>query len=315
MDVKKSLKESPIHSIPGESTHDFFNMSLGYRHDSPASSPYGYTVKVAHRNDPTSPKAMEVSLSYTAEKFITVDDASQIMIQLLRFLLPNIIEIVNMRIVNGKTEGAVWFVSNCVTHSKRMDYVTELKKYFPVDIYGTCGTLYCKHGGQCEKMLDYVYHFYLAFENSICKDYVTEKLWKHGFQHDIVPIVLKRSIVEHLVPPHSFIAADDFDSPGAMAAYLNYLIQNRTAYIEFFSWRQQYKVVFLEGNYHDTLERPWGVCQVFFNFSFCVFSDKTYFEKWWSNSCEEEGDLVSRLVGYNNGSLPRKTQSLRSRYP
>ncbi|KIH54862.1 hypothetical protein ANCDUO_14989 [Ancylostoma duodenale] len=29
---------------------DYFNMSLGYRHDTPFSSPYGYTVKLAKKS-------------------------------------------------------------------------------------------------------------------------------------------------------------------------------------------------------------------------------------------------------------------------
>ncbi|VDO25955.1 unnamed protein product, partial [Heligmosomoides polygyrus] len=106
------------------------------------------------------------------------------------------------------------------------------------------------------------YHFYIAFENSICKDYITEKLWNQGYLRDVVPLVLKRSIVEPFVPPNSFIAADDFSDPKHLAAHLHYLMNNKTAYAEYFSWRREYKVVFLNGHYHDGLERPWGFCQV-----------------------------------------------------
>ncbi|KAK6040743.1 hypothetical protein COOONC_21752 [Cooperia oncophora] len=111
-------------------------------------------------------------------------------------------------------------------------------------------------------MLDTHYHFYLSFENSICKDYITEKLWKHGYMHYVVPIVLKRSIVEPYVPPHSFIAADDFDTVAELASYLHYLTANKTAYLEYFKWRLDYRVVFLDGARHDSLERPWGLCQL-----------------------------------------------------
>ncbi|VDO11645.1 unnamed protein product [Haemonchus placei] len=96
-----------------------FNMTIGYRQDSPLASPYGYTVKLANESRRT------------------------------------------------------------------------FSKYFPVDIYGQCSGVPCQHNGFCEKMLDEDYHFYLSFENSICKDYITEKLWKHGYMHDVVPIVLK----------------------------------------------------------------------------------------------------------------------------
>ncbi|VDP38463.1 unnamed protein product [Heligmosomoides polygyrus] len=105
------------------------------------------------------------------------------------------------------------------------------------------------------------YHFYLAFENSICKHYITEKLWKHGYTHYVVPIVLKREIVEQFAPPYSFIAADDFRDPADLAKYLKYLMENKTAYLEYFMWRLDYHVVFLDGVHHDKLERPWGLCQ------------------------------------------------------
>uniref|UniRef100_A0A0N4VID4 Fucosyltransferase n=1 Tax=Enterobius vermicularis TaxID=51028 RepID=A0A0N4VID4_ENTVE len=106
------------------------------------------------------------------------------------------------------------------------------------------------------------YFFYITFENSICKDYLTEKLWNQGFQNTIIPLVLKREQVEPYVPPHSFIAVDDFSDAEQLAAYLKYLMQNKTAYMEYFNWRKEYKVIFLDGSAHDSLERPWGFCQL-----------------------------------------------------
>lgn len=40
----------------------------------------------------------------------------------------------------GKTKLAAWFVSNCHTSSKREEFVAELEKHAPIDIYGGCGT-------------------------------------------------------------------------------------------------------------------------------------------------------------------------------
>ena len=39
-----------------------------------------------------------------------------------------------------KPKLVAWVVSNCKTPSKREDYVFELKKHIPVDIFGKCGT-------------------------------------------------------------------------------------------------------------------------------------------------------------------------------
>ena len=64
---------------------------------------------------------------------------------------------------------AAWLVSNCHTHSKREQYVEELQKYFPVDIYGKCGTHSCADEKNCHKYIGENYMFYLSFENSICQ--------------------------------------------------------------------------------------------------------------------------------------------------
>ena len=72
-----------------------------------------------------------------------------------------------------------------------MEYVKNLRKYINVDIYGKCGHLNCPRSQEnnCWEKVDKYYHFYLAFENSICKDYVTEKFF-NAMERYVVPIVL-----------------------------------------------------------------------------------------------------------------------------
>ncbi|EYB89751.1 hypothetical protein Y032_0228g2879 [Ancylostoma ceylanicum] len=115
----------------------------------------------------------------------------------------------------------------------------------------------------------------------------------------------KRSIVEPLAPPHSFIAVDDFDSVHELAAYLRYLMDNKTAYLysnfinyrEYFKWKMDYRAVFLDGVVHNELERPWGLCQL------CriIWEEprKTYiikdFHDYWSSTCEK-GEVVQARI-------------------
>lgn len=49
----------------------------------------------------------------------------------------------------------------------------------------------------------------------------------------IVPVVLKRSILEGIVPNGSFIAADDFSSAYNLAKYLQFLSENETEYLTY----------------------------------------------------------------------------------
>ena len=84
----------------------------------------------------------------------------------------------------GKTKKVAWFVSNCNAQNSRMEYAKELAQYIQVDIYGSCGTLQCprSEADECFALLNRDYKFYLAFENSNCRDYITEKFFINGLK-------------------------------------------------------------------------------------------------------------------------------------
>jgi Glycosyltransferase family 10 (fucosyltransferase) C-term len=88
-------------------------------------------------------------------------------------------------------------------------------------------------------MLTKDYKFYLSFENSICRDYVTEKFFK-ALRHYVVPIVNGGVDYLQFAPEGSFIHIRDFESPQHLAEYLQYLDKNQTAYEQYFEWRKKY---------------------------------------------------------------------------
>ncbi|CAG2163711.1 unnamed protein product, partial [Oppiella nova] len=92
----------------------------------------------------------------------------------------------NEDLFDGKTRSVAWIVSNCHSDGNREEYVRELAKYIDVDIYGRCGHYECPRDDSCLKMITKKYKFYLSFENSLCKDYVTEKLFRIA-EYDIIP--------------------------------------------------------------------------------------------------------------------------------
>ena len=115
-----------------------------------------------------------------------------------------------------------------------------IKTNSKVDIYGACGSLKCpRRESDCVEMLQKDYKFYLAFENSNCKDYVTEKFFTNALQNGVVPIVMGASVEEYaaIAPPHSFLHVDQFDSPAALAEYLKLLDRDDNLYNEFFQWQ------------------------------------------------------------------------------
>lgn len=140
----------------------------------------------------------------------------------------------------NKTKMVAWFVSNCFTQNRRLDYARELGKYVQVDIYGSCGTLSCPRdqSERCLRMLDADYKFYLAFENANCRDYITEKLY-NALRHNVVPIVMGASPSEYrqVAPFRSYIHVEDFNSPRDLADYLKLLDRNSTMYNQYFRWK------------------------------------------------------------------------------
>ena len=96
----------------------------------------------------------------------------------------------------GKIGLAAAIISNCRSDEKsnRYDYIKEMREYMKVDVFGDCGEKCPIHfknniSGDCREIVASEYKFYLSFENSICKDYVTEKFFSI-LKYNIIPVVL-----------------------------------------------------------------------------------------------------------------------------
>ena len=85
-------------------------------------------------------------------------------------------------------------------HIKHLNFRSKTQLYhhavvsmIQVDIFGTCpdgsGKPKCK---DCFQRVERDYMFYLAFENSFCDDYVTEKMWR-WLKKDVVPVVMGKA--------------------------------------------------------------------------------------------------------------------------
>ncbi len=146
--------------------------------------------------------------------------------------------------MSSHTNGsACSFISNCVSH--RFYFVQRMMDVIPVLNYGVC-----LHNAETtlDKMstLNKECKFSLAFENTMQKDYVTEKYW----QHYMVPQTRKSLIVYRGaslflkqfwrdLPKKTYLDTNDFgDDPIKVAKYLQYLNQNETAFEEYFEWKK-----------------------------------------------------------------------------
>ena len=141
----------------------------------------------------------------------------------------------------NKTYLVAWYVSHCITWSRRETYVQALTEHLNVHQYGCGGKYNCPRSktSECDRRLNDTYKFYLAFENSLCRDYVTEKLWRI-LKLNVVPIVLGNASYSDILPPHSYIDVRDFASPRHLADYIKMVGANDTLYNEYFAWRAKY---------------------------------------------------------------------------
>ncbi|KAJ8025139.1 Alpha-(1,3)-fucosyltransferase 4 [Holothuria leucospilota] len=150
----------------------------------------------------------------------------------------------------GKTSLVAWMSSWVNTNWKRSQFVEKLSQLIPVHKYGKRYKSCPKGSQSCENKIR-EYKFYLALENSCCKEYISEKFWR-TLDWGIVPIVVgpSKGDYERLAPPNSFIFVDDFTSLKALANYLIEIDKNDTLYNEFFRWRTEGKVHQNYPNYH-----------------------------------------------------------------
>lgn len=150
---------------------------------------------------------------------------------------------------NSYARNVLWYVSNCrgTVHARsRYEYALALSRYIDVDIYGRC----TGRSDGCEpsnvSCLHYhrsAFRFYLAFENSHCDEYVTEKFFD-ALKHGNVPIVrgLPKHKYQAVAPPNSFIHADDFDSPANLSRYLRWLAASHERYAKYHEWRHAFRL-------------------------------------------------------------------------
>ena len=150
------------------------------------------------------------------------------------------------RPVPKKERGILYLFSNCNTLSKRDAYAQQMMKIVKIDAPGKClhniemSVAPRKGKSWNEGKLEFMeqYKFILAFENSDYPHFITEKIF-HAYFSGVVPVIRGPKEGRHYVPEHSAIFADDFDSPEALAEYLNVLLKDDAKYSEYFLWKSQ----------------------------------------------------------------------------
>jgi alpha-1,3-fucosyltransferase len=155
---------------------------MTYRVDSDILFPYGEVLDATTRQ--VIAPAMNIKWKKPEENFTGEQEKK------LRDWLINLHQTDDrlLEIVRNKTTIASWLLSNCAdTKSFRNEFAKRLEECgIKIKIYGGCGNETLEFYDRKKEASKA--KFYMAFENSICSDYVTEKVYKYH-NKDIIPVV------------------------------------------------------------------------------------------------------------------------------
>uniref|UniRef100_A0A183CNR7 Fucosyltransferase n=1 Tax=Globodera pallida TaxID=36090 RepID=A0A183CNR7_GLOPA len=148
---------------------------------------------------------------------------------------------------------ALQLVSNCNAPSGRDVLTKQLQKLMELDVFGRCNGKPCDQ--KCFQQEFDSHFFYMAFENAVCPQYVTEKFW-NALHHLVVPVVLSRSVLNGTgIPDDVYIAADDFGSAEGLAEHLKTLQMDTAKFLSYFNWTKKYRK-------HWEHNEPTALCQL-----------------------------------------------------
>ncbi|XP_071529225.1 alpha-(1,3)-fucosyltransferase C-like [Panulirus ornatus] len=211
----------------------FFNWTFSYHRDSDLFLPYNGLRPLRDEGSPPRPGILDTSGDTYRDYMEALHrgDSLQDDPDWLTFL--------------NRPKLVAWMVSHCSTSSGREFYVRELKKYVSVDVFGLCGNLRCgkRHTDwRCyTDVLRPTYKFYLAFENSMCVDYLTEKVWL-PMMYGLVPVVYGGANYTHFLPPHSYVDATNM-TPAQLAQLLVRAGNSSLEYGRYHIWRRYWQVM------------------------------------------------------------------------
>lgn len=159
--------------------------------------------------------------------------------------------------VVNKTKDVIWIGSNCKQiFWPRIPMMQRLQRLIALDDFGKCGRFHClpKRSARCADIFR-KYHFYLAFANSECYEYITEKFWWNALGHDVIPVVYgaPKSDFEMLAPPNSYIHISDFYRAKELVDFLTDIKDSSDKYKQYFKWKERGRIVYTFPNKMNSL--------------------------------------------------------------
>ncbi|KAL4617623.1 alpha-(1,3)-fucosyltransferase 10 isoform X2 [Arapaima gigas] len=157
--------------------------------------------------------------------------------------------------------------SDCDPPSDRDTFVRQLMTHIQVDSYGECLhnknlPSHLKDSSAMDESGFYrilaQYKFILAFENAVCDDYITEKLWR-PLKLGVVPVYYGAPNIYRWLPSNrSAIVVQPDDSPKKLAEYLKRLDINDGEYETYLEWKKK-REISNQNLVAEMAGRKWGV--------------------------------------------------------
>ncbi|KAL4225577.1 hypothetical protein ACF0H5_016265 [Mactra antiquata] len=157
----------------------------------------------------------------------------------------------------NKRKEALMVVSHCPVDSKRMDYAKKLNETIDVTVLGSCGTKWdcgqALYHDDCFSILN-EYAFFLPFENSLCHQYFTEKLFDN-FHYNTLFVTRGGLPYEasSTFPKGVVIDFDQFESPQHLGRKLKQIMEDKEEYAKRLEMKSQYYSINIRESYQRAL--------------------------------------------------------------
>lgn len=135
---------------------------------------------------------------------------------------------------------AVYIASSGLNGSGRTDYVRELMRHMRVDSYGRSlnnRSLRCDDGRPTKLQTISRYRFTLSFENSIARDYVTEKFFDPLLVGSVPVYLGAPNVADYAPGAECYIDVREFSGPRELARHLLDLAADEERYARHLAWR------------------------------------------------------------------------------
>lgn len=114
---------------------------------------------------------------------------------------------------------------------------------------------------ECDQLSQYL--FYLALENSKCREYMTEKLFHNAYSKGAIPIIQGPSLEDCklFLPPNSYLHIDNYDSLEELADDIVRISEDENKLLHYHQWRNHFRVLNEHGFFKTKSFHLCRVCE------------------------------------------------------